>query len=181
MPDTVNQLMSKLDHVISQNDRPTEMMLKQQEMINALQELHVECKTAVMTHDIDMKRAISRVIDPNVDSEDEVDADEVEEEDADYSGTLLIGDNLLRNVQPTCDSLTIESLSEAGFSDLKKSLKKISPKQRRFERIVIVCGANDVTTKKSADRIARDCQNVLHLAKERAQQVHLKVFHVLGT
>ena len=171
MPDTVTQLASKLDHIISQNDRLLQMVLKQQDEIEKLQEAQSQCKSKIMTHDSEMKKAVSRINDPLADSDDE-DGDE-EEEEAEYSGVLLIGDSMIRNMKSTCNDVEIESCGGAKFNDLKKSLKRINPKQKRYKDLYIVCGTNDCTTKKTAEKITDECKSLLEVAKERAEQVYL--------
>ena len=108
------------------------------------------------------------------DSEDEESEDEEDDEDdPEPSGSLLIGDSLLRNVKSTCDDLSVESQGGARFNNLKKSLRNINPKKKRLIDIYIVCGTNDTASKKPAEGIANDCNSVIDLAKERAVNVHL--------
>ncbi len=94
-----------------------------------------------------------------------------EEEDVEADGVLLIGDSMIRDVLPTCDDLSVESMIGAKFVDIKNKLKRINPRKRKFRNITIVCGTNDSATREQADKIAQECKNVLLEAKLRADHV----------
>ena len=104
------------------------------------------------------------------DTEDE-DLDEDEDEPI-ANGALLLGDSLLRNIKSTSDDLSVESISGARLCNMKKHLKTINPRRKRLTDLYIVCGTNDVATRKSGDKISKDFVEVIQLAKERAQNVH---------
>ena len=63
------------------------------------------------------------------------------------------------------DDVTIDSTSGARFADVRRKLKTINPRKRRYARAVIVAGTNDSTTKKPADKIAADCKLTIEAAK----------------
>ena len=69
------------------------------------------------------------------------------DEDVDDLGCLLIGD-IIRSIQSTADDLNITCLSGAKVSDNKKTIKQIDPRKVKYKDLYIVCGANDIDTKK---------------------------------
>ena len=175
MPDTVNSLASKLDQILKQNSDLINMMQKQQEEINVLKDISQNSQREVMAHDTYMKLAVSQITDAKQntnDRDDDSDSD-TDDDDVEPSGMLLVGDSLIRNVKSTCDNLKVSCLNGAKFHDLKKFLKRINPKRKKYTDIVIICGTNDLSTKKPADKIAMNCKSVLQLALERANNVRL--------
>ena len=113
------------------------------------------------------KKCTSDPIDDNSDDDEDYD------EDPEPSGSLIIGDSLLRNIKSSCSDLSVECHSGAHFSDIRKCLKTINPKKKRFMDLYVVCGTNDTATKKPGEKIVKDCVSVIDLAKERATNVHL--------
>ena len=175
VPDTVNSLASKLDQILKQNSDLINMMQKQREEINVLKEISQNSQRDVMTHDTYMKMAVSQITDAkhNTNDQDGDSDSDTDDDDVEPSGMLLVGDSLIRNVKSTCDNLKVSCLNGAKFHDLKKFLKRINPKRKKYTDIVIICGTNDLSTKKPADKIAMNCKSVLQLALERANNVHL--------
>ena len=166
LPDTVLMLSSKIDTLIS-------MILEQKEMIEVLQQSQSQASAAIGLHNTDIKKLVSQLSDSDTspaDSDDEVTDDETE---PDYTGMLLIGDSIIRNIQSTSDDLIVESHSGAKACDIKKCLQKLKPRHKRFTDIFIVCGTNDSATKRNAEKITRDFEALLTTAKDRAQHVHL--------
>lgn len=96
-----------------------------------------------------------------------------DDEDVDEMGALLIGDDIIRSIQSTKDDLKVTCLSGAKVSDIKKSLKQIDPRRMKYKELYIVCGTNDVATKKSAEKIADEFCGLLKHAKERSETVYL--------
>ena len=105
-------------------------------------------------------------------SDDDEDEDD-EDEDVEPSGTLIIGDSMIRSVESNCKELCITSISGAKVCDIKKTLRKINPKKEKYNDIYIICGTNDSSTKKSADKIAREFRSMLQIVKDKAQNIHL--------
>ena len=103
----------------------------------------------------------------------DLDEDDADEPDVEPEGDLVIGDSLLRDVEPMSDDVTIDSTSGARFADVRRKLKTINPRKRRYARAVIVAGTNDSTTKKPADKIAADCKLTIEAAKRIATTVIL--------
>lgn len=99
-------------------------------------------------------------------AEDEDDDSEDEDEVLEPSGTLLLGDSLIRNVKATKEDVNINCLSGAKFCDLKKFLKGVNPKKIKYSNIFIVCGTNEASTKRKAEKIIKHCRQVLELVKE---------------
>jgi len=104
----------------------------------------------------------------DLDSEDE-DCDDLPEP----SGCLVLGDCIMKNVKSMSDDVKINCIEKARFCDLKKSVKLVNPKKQKYSDIYIICGTNDASTKKSAEKIIKDCVSLLESAKERAVNVHL--------
>ena len=113
-----------------------------------------------------MERSTNPENDSDQDSDNEDDVPEAQ-------GDLLIGDSLIRDVQPVSGNLTVESHGGAKFNDLRKRIKNIKPNRRRYKNIYIVCGTNDISTKKPVDRISKECEKLLDAAKVIADKVHL--------
>lgn len=107
---------------------------------------------------------------PDADAESD---DEDEDEEVEPKGTLLLGDSIIRNVKAKSEDVKVNSMSGAKFCDLKKYLKGINPKKEIYSDLFIICGTNDVSTKRDIDKIARECTIVLQLAKQRATNIHL--------
>ena len=99
-------------------------------------------------------------------------SDDEEAEDATPQGTLLIGDSIIRSVQSTTDDLKVNSISGAKLSDVRKTLAKLNPRKEKYSEMYIVCGTNDLATKKDAEKIAQECEVIMNRAKEMADQVH---------
>ena len=102
------------------------------------------------------------------------DTDDSESDDdllGDPSEILLIGDSMVRGVQSTNENLTVNCLSGASFTHIRKELKKVP--RKKYRQIIIVCGTNEVSTNRPNERIARECESVLKLAKEKAPTVQL--------
>ena len=167
MPDTVSQLSQKLDQVLQQNDWLIDMITKQQTVIDLIQAAQSQFKTQIENHDDDIKEAVSRTNAPIVESDDE------DDEIVECMGTLLVGDSMVRNIQSTCEDLQVECQGGAKINDVKNWLKTINPKKRKYKDIICVCGTNDAVTKKTAEKIARDYDRLLLVAKERAENVHV--------
>jgi ribA/ribD-fused uncharacterized protein len=118
------------------------------------------------------KDILSKVTPHTIDSDDETDA----EDDADQvepNGNLLIGDSMIRDIRPISADLSVDSHGGARFNDLRKCIRQINPKKQQFQNIYIVCGTNDISTKKPAEKIAKECEKLLQEATLRAEKVHL--------
>ena len=148
----VKSLHSKLDTLLAQNVSMTQVLTQQQSMLNSLTCL--EKKVSVLS-----SKLLPDLEDPS-DDEDDDGPDEAEPE-----GELLIGDSLIRDVISTDDSLTIECIRGATLSTIKKHLKTINPRKKRYRKVYIVAGTNDASTKRSPDKIVKDCKLVIDAAK----------------
>lgn len=152
----VRSLHVKLDSVIAQNLNLMKIIGQQQTMLNSLMSL--ETKVAAVS---------SHIIPDNDETDDE------ETEDAEPDGDLLIGDSLIRDVTPTQDSLSVDSTGGATLNIIRKKLKAINPRKRKYQRVFIVAGTNDTSSKRPADKIAEDCKSTIQAAKKVAQQVFM--------
>ena len=83
-------------------------------------------------------------------------------------GHLLIGDSLIQNVEPTDDELVVACMRGAKLNDVSKKLRSID---RSYNRITIVCGTNDLTTKSNIEKITENAQSLLQIAKTKAKSV----------
>ena len=153
----VKSLHVKLDSVLSQNRGLIDTINQQQTLLNSLLPVCTQIT------------ALSKLI-PGADSDDD---DDEEETDVEPYGDLVIGDSLLRDVEATSETLTVDSMSGARFTDVRKKLKTVNPKKRQYARVVIVTGTNDSTTRRSADKIAADCKSTIAAAKRIATSVVL--------
>ena len=175
LPETVNALHAKLDHIMAQNAQLTNLVLQQQGLIQNLQLHQAQTHAAVQIHDNELKSAVDKVL--KNEAKDEEDDDE--DEDADPEGVLLIGDSLLRDITKTDNTLVINSIRGATLSDMKKKLKTFNPKKRRYEKLYLVIGTNDTATKRTADKIAREYKELLTIAKRLAPSVNISSIYLV--
>lgn len=98
-------------------------------------------------------------------------SDSDDEDEPEPIGHMLIGDSLVKNVDPTIDGFTVNSHGGAKFVDVKKRLKNI--KGKKYKDITIVCGTVDSSTKKPVDKIVDECKQMLIEAKSKADHVTL--------
>ena len=152
----VKDLHTKLNTVMSQNISLMELVTQQQTILNKL--TSVETKVTALSSNL---------------IPDDLSEDEDELEDAEAEGDLLIGDSLIRDVTPTDDSLTVDSISGATFNVIQKKIATINPRKRRYQRLFIVAGTNDTSTKKPSEKIVSDCKSTLLAAKKVASTVVL--------
>ena len=151
LPADVSHLKSQVETLIFQNASLLRMMTQQHEMLSSLN--HIENKiTAIST----------KIISENEEDEDD-------EPEAEPSGTLLVGDSLIRDVLPTDKSLDVDCNSGAYINTIKKKLRSI--KRRKYENVIIVIGTNDASTKRSPERICTDFKALISTAKAIATSV----------
>ena len=183
--ETVSKLSTQLELLLNQNDKLTEIVLENQRLIRSL---NTECSNTTSTMitlvaEVDelknLKENIQEVatsvgkLSCSVENVDEFESEDEEEEDATPHGTLLIGDSLLRSMKSKSEELEVTCHSGAKLTDVIKCLKKLNPKRQKYANLYLVCGTNDTTTKKGADKICDDFKSVLQVAKEKSENVHL--------
>ena len=156
LPADVTILKSQLSELMTQNAALLEMVTKQQISLNCIQSLESKV-TAVHTKMFP-------------DAGDDSDNDE-DEPDAEPSGTLLIGDSLLRDVMPTDSNLKVDSTGGAYIVNIKKKLRATNPKRRKYESVILVVGTNDASSKRPAEKISADFKNLITSAKSIATNV----------
>ena len=105
-------------------------------------------------------------------NDEETDTED-DDEDVQQLGSVLFGDSIIRSLASTDDDLKINCISGAKVSDIRKSIRQINPKKQKFKDMYIVCGTNDVATKKPIDKIGKDFENLIVRAKERSESVHI--------
>ena len=81
---------------------------------------------------------------------------------------LLIGDSLIRNVEPTADDISVACMRGAKCHDVLKKLKK---DQKRYRKITIVCGTNDLSTKSDIETITDKFDALIIEAKKWSHEV----------
>ena len=148
----VKSLHSKLDTLLAQNVSMTQVLTQQQTMLNSLTKL--EEKVSVLS---------SKLIPDQDDASDEEDEDGPD--DAEPEGELLIGDSLIRDVSPSDENLKVECIRGATLRMINKHLKAINPRRTRYNKVYIVAGTNDASTKRATDKIVSDCKLVIEAAK----------------
>ena len=151
----VKSLHVKLENVITQNASLTEIVAQQQTMITSL--LSLEKQVTALTLKLIPE------------SEDSGEEDEVD--DAEPQGQLLVGDSLIRDVSPTDAGLTVDSTGGATLTAIRKKLKAINPRRNRYQKLYIVAGTNDCSSKRPAEKIAQDCKSTIAVAKLVATDV----------
>lgn len=108
-----------------------------------------------------------------LDDSDIMVGDDESEDEADELGTLLIGDSIVRSICSTNNDFQIRSIGGAKVNDIKRAIKEINPKKEKYKDMFILCGTNDISTKKNAEKIACEFESLLKYAKCRADKVHL--------
>lgn len=83
-------------------------------------------------------------------------------------GHLLIGDSLIRSVDPTADDIRVSCMKGAKFVDISKKLRMT---KNRFKQITIVCGTNDISTKTDIERITSNAKDMIEIAMAKADNV----------
>lgn len=82
---------------------------------------------------------------------------EIDEYDAvDPKGDLLIGNSLIWDILPTNPTLTVDVNRGATLGNIHRKLWEIDPRKTQYERVFIVAGTNDTSTKRPADKIAQE-------------------------
>ena len=152
----VKSLHTKLDEVLAQNASLTQILVQQQTLLTSFTTLETKV-TALYSNLVS-------------DSDDDDDQDD---DDVDPRGTLLIGDSLIRDVVPKDDTLTTDCTGGATLSTIRKKLKTINPKRRRYEKIFIVAGTNDSASKRPIEKIAEESKNMVDAAKLVCDEVVL--------
>ena len=151
----VRGLYSKLNIVIAQNASLLAVVNQQQTMLESLMSL--ETRVSAMS---------SKLFPDEDDSDDSDDETEPEPE-----GDLMIGDSLVRDVVPTHPSLSVDCQSGATLSNIRKKIKAINPRQKKHQRIFIVAGTNDSSSKRPTDKIVSDLKSTITAARKVSQQV----------
>lgn len=109
----------------------------------------------------------------DTDSDSDMSSDS--EDDDEPDGHLLVGDSLIRHVEPTKEGLDagfeVRHFGGAKFCDIKKKLQSF--KNMKYQDVTVVCGTNDSSTKKPLDKIKDECQSLLSVAKTKAVNVHI--------
>ena len=155
------KLMEQIQHMVriveSQEKALEDLKTQQHNSNEMLRSVSGEIMKIVTVLDIDDM--------DNDDVSDEMDADQLKD-------ILMLGDSMIRDVKATCEDLTVLSIGGAKICHLKKHLKSIKPKNKKYKRLLIICGTNEVSTNKTNDQIVKECDQLILLAKERAQEVH---------
>jgi ribA/ribD-fused uncharacterized protein len=186
MPQTVQSLCEKLNALTEQNNKLNEVVLLNQKLLYDLlsQQSTTDTLITAVRSDLeilkdvkgDLKKVVTsvrKIAGPVESDEDDSDVEDEDEDEAEPKGTLLIGDSLVRSLQSTADDLQVTCLSGAKLNEIKKTIKKINTKKLKYSDIFIVGGTNDTATKKSAEKIAQEFQDLLQEAKPKAADVHV--------
>lgn len=115
------------------------------------------------------KQLIERTA-PDADESDN-ETDEDDDEPLEAKGNLLIGDSMIRDIAPLSEDLVVESHGGAKYNDIRKCLKQVNPKKTKYKNIYIVCGTNDIATRKPIEKIAKDCEKLVLEAQSKAETV----------
>ena len=112
---------------------------------------------------------ISKDLKTNLSSEDSVDYTDVDE-DEEPEGTLLLSDSLCRDMASTAEDLEVCVHGGAHYSTLTKYLKK---RKTKVKDLYIVCGTNDIATKRPLTKVDEDCEKLIEEAKNHATNVFI--------
>ena len=85
-------------------------------------------------------------------------------------GHLLIGDSLIRNVDPSSDDMKVLCMSGAKYPDITKKLRQT---KEYFQSITIVCGTNDIATKKDIEKITENLQTLFKVARSKSESIFI--------
>ena len=91
-----------------------------------------------------------------------------------YSGHLLIGDSLIRDIIPGEDNIKVACMQGAKFHDV---LKKLRQEKSHYESVTIVCGTKNFSTKKNIEDITEDAEKLVLTAKMKCKNVSLSSIH----
>ena len=86
------------------------------------------------------------------------------------SGHMIIGDSLIKNIEPVEDNVYVACMRGAKVHDACKRLKQ---EKRRFESITIVCGTNNLSKKMNVEKTTEQTQLLLMIAKKCSKHVIL--------
>ena len=163
---SVTDMKSELSKSVEQTSELLGKCDELQEENNALKASIAELKSEVQLLDFKSE---------NLNSSDTSDADSSDDEDDDPSelGSLLIGDSIIRSIESITDDLHVRCLGGAKVNDIKKTIKEINPKKEKYKDLYIVCGTNDLSTQKSAEKIIKELTGLLKSAKERSENVYI--------
>ena len=158
-----NSMMQQILNIVT-------MVKSQQETIENLQRQQNDCNTVLRSVSGDMLKIMTALDIDDIDSDDSMN-DEIDAEQ--LKDILIVGDSMIRDIKATSDDLTIVSIGGAKFCHVKKHLKAIKPRNKQYKQLLLVCGTNEVSTKKTNEQIVKEVEQTLLLAKERAKEVHL--------
>ena len=123
--------------------------------------------TQTLSHITQMLEAQSKSPDDSMSEDDD------EDDDVEPSGILLIGDSIIRSAKSTCEELKVTVMSGSKICDIKETLKQVNTKKEKYNDIYIVCGTNDCSTKKPANKIANEFRSMIRAVKDKAQNIHI--------
>ena len=151
LPMQVANMKAQLDTLLSQNICLTQIVSQQQTALSSLQKIETKFTALVCK------------LFPDDDTSDDEDD---EPDDVTPEGTLLIGDSLIRDVTAKDRKLTVDCNRGATINIIKKKLRSINPKKKKYESIYIVVGTNDASSKRPVNKIITDYENLIAVAKE---------------
>lgn len=102
---------------------------------------------------------------------DSEDSDSDSEDELEPEGHLLIGDSIIRDVDPTSDDLSVHCLRGAKFPQIRKKIHAI--KGKMYKDLTIIGGTNDCATNKPPEKIVDDCRETIKVAKTKSENVRL--------
>ena len=169
--DPSSKLMSILSVVNDENSPLKELMNKDNSLLREMVAMKsAECEKLKATNLDLQKRLDTNELLHNCDSSDESETEDESVPEVQGHGHLLIGDSLIRNVDPTTDDMVVGCMKGAKYTDVLKKLRKDT---KHYKQITIVCGTNDLSTKMNIEKITDHLQEVLHVAKSKSEKVSL--------
>ncbi len=139
--------------------------------INEITTVQASTTTSLNIIKTDLNDLASHMVSELQESDLDVDSEDEEEEEEEPEGHLLIGDSLLRNIEPKIDDIVINYVSGAKYVDTRKRLEKM--RGRHFKDITIVCGTTGSVTKKPVEKIVEECRKRIEVTKVKGEHVHL--------
>ena len=163
----VEQLTASIGPIFQQKQETLESVLLSKALTNKTK----ECEK-LMEQNLRLQQQLAKKKKPDLDESIEIgnstDTDSESEDGEDFQGHLLIGDSLIRNVEPITDNITIACRKGAKIHDLTKKLKK---DKRKYSQITIVCGTNDIATKANVEKIGSKFNDLLQIARKRCKSI----------
>ncbi len=126
----VCSLSNKVDSLMHMDIELLDIIQKQKTQLDTVMSDQAQHGGMLKTMYIELTQ-LSTVLAPASELDDSDESNE--EEDVEADEVLLIRHSMIRDVLPTCDDLSVDSMTGAKFVDIKNKLKRINPRKRKIQ------------------------------------------------